>query len=406
MNRNVVISLTVIVILLSCNESKQVFIPIDFQLEENDWDKDAYKLTNAIVDSIINSEGFESAATEFSIIGEIAKSYKLWDIEYNQTYSPSETDKQQLDKLRRQDAIPYILRKATKHEIVIINEAHHVPQHRIFTTQLLDGLKEQGFTHLGLETTFNIPQRDSIINSNKYPELKSGIYSKEPQFGNLIRLAIQKGFQIFSYETMGNFGKQREIDQAQNIKNYMDNHPNGKFLIHCGYSHGYEGNLSNSWEKAMASRLKDVSQKDPLTIDQTIYTEKGENEYENPLYQLVDVEVASVYLDKDGDSFGKYKHGGYFDIAVFHPRRKDSVRPKWMLYDDREYVEISFEQESITCPCLVLAYVKGEPIGSAIPYDIVQADNKTATLVLSKEEYDIVIWNKKDTSIRTTINNK
>ena len=406
MSKNWTSILIAIVAIFSCSEPNPVFAPTEFQLSGHDWDKDAYKLTNIIIDSIAKLDGNESAAAEFSNIGDLENGYKFWDLEYTKTYSPSELHKQQFKDLRRQDAIPYILQKAASHDIVIVNEAHHVPQHRVFTAQLLDGLKEQGYTHLGLETTFNIPQNDSIINSNKYLELSSGIYTKEPQFGNLVRLALQKGFQIFSYESMGNFGKQREIDQASNIKRYMEKHPDGKFLIHCGYSHGYEGELYNSWEKAMAQRLKEMSGKDPLTINQTLYSEKGERKYENPFYQLTDLDVASVFLNTEGKSFGKYKDDAYFDIAVFHPRRKNSLRPEWLLHEDREYVDITFEQEDIECPSLVLAYVEGEPIGAAISYVVIQAKNKTARLLLSKQDYNILIWNNRGSAIKTKIDNK
>ena len=141
-------------------------------------------------------------------------------------------------------------------------------------------------------------------------------------------------------------------------------------MIHCGFDHGYEGELSSQWEKAMAGRLTEFTNINPLTINQTIYSEKSKKEYENPYYQLTDVEEQSVYVNKNGELFGEYRAGAWFDIAVFHPRSGKFNRPNWMKYGDRKEVEFSFEETKIECPCLVFAYKKREEIGNSVPYDI------------------------------------
>lgn len=391
--------------LTACNNSRLDFQDYNFELKGYEWDKEAYKFKSSIKNKIALSEGNESAATEFSYIGDIESTLKYWDKEYSQTSSPTAKDRQLLATLEKREAISYITSQAAEKRLVIINEAHHVPQHRIFTAQLLDELKEAGYSHLGLETYFNIPITDSLLMVNKYPDLKTGIYSKEPQFGNLIRLAIEKGFTVFGYEAMGKSGKYREIEQAENIQKYMQKHPSDKFLIHCGYSHGYEGDLDNSWEQAMAERVGNLMETDPLTINQVIYSERSELKYENSVYQLTDLDESTVFLTSDGKSFGEYKYGGYFDIAVFHTRRRDNVRPNWMIYDQREVVEISFLEEEVNCPCLVLAYVVGEEIGSAIPYDVLHVEGKSAELVLDKEKYNIVVWSNVGKSIMARFDN-
>jgi len=78
-----------------------------------------------------------------------------------------------------------------------------MPQHRIFTTQLLNNLKEQGFSHLGLESYFSNPKSDSLFQVNGYPTLKSGYYTKESQFENLVGEAHKKGFKVFGYGSQG-----------------------------------------------------------------------------------------------------------------------------------------------------------------------------------------------------------
>ncbi|MBK7634709.1 MAG: hypothetical protein IPJ13_10750 [Saprospiraceae bacterium] len=145
---------------------------------------------------------------------------------------------------------------------------------------------------------------------------------------------------------------------SKNIHDYIKMHPNEKILIHCGFDHGYEGELSNQWEKAMAGRLTEYTGINPLTINQVIYSEKSKLEFENPYYQLSDLNYPSVFINSTSQVFGEYKNGAWFDIAIFHPRSKKINRPSWMIYGNRNEVSFSFEKAEIECPCLVLR-IKG-----------------------------------------------
>ena len=126
----------------------------------------------------------------------------------------------------------------------------------------------------------------------------------------------------------------------------------------------------------------------------------------NPFYQLTDVEKPSIYTTPNGQVFGEYKYGGWFDIAVFHPRSKTFNRPNWLQYGDREEVDFSFDKAEIACPCIVFAYKKGEEIGTAVPYDIQETNEKTVKLILDKSDFDMVIWNKEGKALKTTWSNK
>ncbi len=42
-------------------------------------------------------------------------------------------------------AAEYIIKRSSKERIIIINEAHHQPLHRVFTESLLEGLYQNGF---------------------------------------------------------------------------------------------------------------------------------------------------------------------------------------------------------------------------------------------------------------------
>ena len=381
-------------------------VEYEFNLEGFEWDANPYKFTSYIQDSVLQQQSPQVTAWDFSYIGDIENMHKMWDKQSNKRKELSQEKKDSFALFKEVNAIEYILEQAKTHQVVIINEGHHMPQHRIFSTQLLDGLKEQGFKHLGLEAYFGSPTTDSLMRANGYPILKSGYYTKEPQFGNLLRVAHKKGFKIFGYESEGNeSGKEREINQARNIQTYIEKFPNEKVMIHCGFDHGYEGEMTNQWEKAMAGRLTEFTNINPLTINQVIYSEKSKKEYENPYYQLTDLDNPSVYINQNGQLFGKYRDGAWFDIAVFHPRSKKYNRPNWMKYGDRNEVDFSFKEANIECPCLVFAYKKGEEIGSAIPYDIQETNEKAVKLILDKSDFNIVIWNEKEKALKTELSN-
>ena len=389
---------------LSCKPKPETFVEYDFQIESFKWDSNPYKFTSYIQDSIMETQGPQIGAWEFSYIGDIENMHKAWDGNSGNRADLSQSLKDSFALFNQTNAKDYILEKAKDHRIVIINEAHHMPQHRAFTTQLIEGLWEQGYKHLGLETYYNSEKNDSTLQANGYPTLKTGYYTKEPQFGNLVRVAHQKGLKLFGYESEGHQGgKEREINQAKNIQKYLAQFPNEKVIIHCGFDHGYEGDLSSSWEKAMAGRLTEFTDIDPLTINQTTFSERSKIEYESPYYRLADLQTPSVFLNEEDQSFGKYKEGSWFDISVFHPRSETFNRPKWMVYGDREEVEYSFEEAEIQCPCLVFAYKSEEKIGSAVPYDIQATNAKEVKLVLDKSDFDIIIMNSEGKALHSKL---
>ncbi len=397
-----------ILFLLSCANKKSEyhleFEEYDFEFDTYNWDSNPYKFSSYIRDSVISSKGNQYAAWNFSYIGDIESMHKSWDSDAKERKGLTATQRDSFATFEARNAIEHILEKSKDHQVVIINEAHQMPQHRVFTTSLLEGLKDQGFKHLGLEAYFNSPLTDSLLQATGYPILKSGFYTKEPQFGNLIREARKKEFNVFGYESQEHEdSKGREINQAKNIQAYLEKYPTEKILIHCGFDHGCEGELNNKWEKAMAGRLTEFTNIDPLTINQVIYSEKSGKEYENPYYQTTDLDKSSVFIDQKGNVFGEYREGTWYDIAVFHPRSKNYNRPQWMIYDNRRSVEITFEEEKIECPCMILAYKSGETIGSAVPYDIQETSDKKATIILDESGFEVVILNEKGEAIKSVI---
>lgn len=391
--RTGILLLFVTCLMLACaNEPK--YQSLNFQFDTFDWDSKPYCFSDYIQDSILVSKGPQYASWAYANIGDIENMHNTWDLTGRAIDTLTQSEKDSLNQYIQVDAIEYILKRAADSRVLIINEAHHMPQHRVFTARLIKGLSELGYKHLGLETYFQSDQNDSLLQANGYPTLKSGYYLKEPQFGNMIREALNHSFKVFGYESQGHEnGKEREVNQAQNIVDYMGKYPDEKILIHCGFDHGFEGQMPNNWEKAMAGRLKELSGVDPLTINQTTYSERSDRAFENPYMQALDVAVPTILLKDDADIFTYQRSEAYFDMAVVHPRSKSFNRPSWLLYNDKMVYDFDFNDASIDCPCLVLAYEENDDISSAIPLDVQESESKRVKLILKPGQHKILIMN-------------
>jgi len=341
------------------------------------------------------------AADDLSRTGLYQDMLRLADVQFQGTGkrpSLSPQDSIYVHSFRPVPARQYLLDRATKEQVIIFNEAHHQPLHRSFVTSLLKGLYAKGFRYLGIETLGYV---DSLLNQRKYPLQETGYYSKEPQYGNLIREALRVGFTLFPYETTKNHNnKEREIDQAQNIVAYMKSHP-GKYLLHVGYSHVIEGPVVG-WEKAMAGRLKEYTGINPLTINQETLTEHSNPAFEAADYRHISYDQPAVLINQDGLVYNGVARDSSYDIRLYHPRTiiKDG-RPDWVsLQGVRKPYFLKPRKIKIGYPVMVLGYVSEEDITKAVPYDIVELETRAdrKTLFLEKGNYTLVVRNRQGKS--------
>lgn len=291
-------------------------------------------------------------------------------------------------------AIDYIVSEARKHQVVIINEAHHVPYHRFFTMLLLKKLSQHGYNYFGAET---LNLWDSSLTKVNYPTLSSGFYSAESQYGNLIRTALKTGFHVFAYEPNGvTNGMQREIEQARNIEKILKKDPDAKIIIHCGYSHLLEGEV-HVWGKAMAGRLTEYTGIDPLTIDQVELTEHFDKRFENPYYKKFDYPDFVVPIHNGKMLPVNFRlENGPSDIFVYHPRtRLKYNRPHWLFnYYSHEFINAKI---TISFPVLAKAYISTENEKDAVPVDVIEIHSKedsTALALIPKTSYKIIVENE------------
>ena len=300
------------------------------------------------------------------------------------------------------EAIPatdLILDLATSTRVVIINEAHHISQHRAFTHQLMATLSEQGYTHFAAEafcTTCN------EIAPGGIPLVTSGLYILDPVFGDLVRQSVTKGYELVSYEmrpdqlevsyeSMEARTEARELAQAENLAKFLRANPDARVLVHVGFAHVVEGRLSNT--ELFASKLKAITGIDPLTIDQFEGTPSAITPSSDPpLYRAFqdkfgEPEIAMAFRNSTSDPIGAYA----VDVTVVHPRYDDkNGRPGWLSMEGYRTPRL-INIEPLNEPTLIRAFVCNEP-PMAVPMDQVLAaeGNRHVWLMLPEGNYKIL----------------
>ncbi len=196
----------------------------------------------------------------------------------------------------------------------MFNEHHMNPENRIFFTSMLEDLKKQGFDAIAFEA---LAYEDSIFAGNA-PTLKSGFYTREPEFGNLLRKATDLGFEILAYEnnldtelngmSPANF---RDSIQAENLKEIYLKHK--KLLVFAGHGH-IEEKQRNEW-KTMAQRFYEITNVNPLTIEQAIFSNLGNASWRNNVRK--NISKPSVFVNSENKVWTV--SDGFFDIQIFFP---------------------------------------------------------------------------------------
>lgn len=338
------------------------------------------------------------APFEYSCIGEYFCSLKEFDsLNIKVSYSYSFQDaKNYFPLYKKVRAKNYIIEASKNEKLVIINEAHHISRHRVFTKALLKDMYKIGFRYFGVEALVNKPKTINSLNSRKYPILTDGYYLKEPMYADLIREALNCGFNVFAYECEQQYTdtKDREVCQANNIKKIIDKDTSARILVHCGWSHVYEDSAIG-WGKRMAGRLYECTRINPLTIDQTKLIEHSNVKYESPFYNMINLDYDAVLVDSNNkvfSGFGKKR----VDIQVFHPRtRVVNNRPNWIYENGREPFYLP-DLDKITFPCLVFAYITDETEWNPIPFDVLELDSANDLKPLSlikNHRYNIEVRN-------------
>jgi len=255
------------------------------------------------------------------------KFYKKYLKELESRFKPNDTISKIIkeNSVSNSKVIDTIIKEAKRNKLVMINENHFYPNHRILISDLLIKLKEIGYSYLALEALRS--KQDSLLNlENSYPTLKTGFYTIEQNYSNLIRKAKKLGYEFIAYENTDN-NKNRELGQAENLYNKTFKlNSNSKVLVLAGIDHILEKPTKRGKEW-MATIFKEKYNIDPLTISQThlnsyrkeINTDYGiisSKFFNNDKLKSIDYLVLNNKVDNETDNLSTFSYQNKAEVNV------------------------------------------------------------------------------------------
>lgn len=395
MKRAIIIFLVLVTI--SCNQ--KTVTPITFSSRD-------YEFNEEISNTLKQSGEVGFSATRFSFVSEHKK--LLESLEYGDTVKHIMTNSE-WGRLEISDnhlnAKDYIVSKAKEHDIIMFNENHFLPRHRNFVRSLLPDLYELGYRYLAIEAIGMLgdgSMYDKDLIARGYPIIHTGHYIKEPEFSMLIRTAIEHKYSIIGYDegsSYGYSGGEREERGANNILSQMELDGNqGKLIVLCGWDHLKEGKSGTYWEYALAERLKQKTNKDPLTINQTEYNERLNRGYEKSLMQKIETDESIVLTKIDKQPLDLSTDTSWYDAFVIHPRTKFKVgMPNWIL-EEGPIKKYNLSDLDIMLPAKILVFDSKDDVSLASPIYVCEvSDNKEKIIIPTRgKKIKLVVTNKKE----------
>lgn len=306
------------------------------------------QLTPAERESLMMQQGsaLQRLGTRRSLVGDASGAVQAfsWFFALTPPRPATAEELQTLAQAHADDALDSIVEQARHHQVVILNEAHHMPHHRLFAQKLAHRLRQLGFEYLACET-FDEKEQAAL---QKKITITSGYYSREPVYGNFLREAKREGWKLVSYEhevpddieSEDEAMRLRELGQADNLmQRIFAKHPQARVFIYVGYAHAWEvpAFTDASQHVWLAAHLKHRLGTDPLTIDQSRMNAYPDRIAEDPLYRAAlerfPRSEAFVLSSADGKpaTFGRAR--GKVDMQVFHPddyALGATGRPVWL----------------------------------------------------------------------------
>jgi hypothetical protein len=227
-----------------------------------------------------------------------------------------------------------ILDAACSRQVVMINESHHVSQHRAFTHSLLTLLYDDGFRYLAAE----------VLNASVAPEadvsnLDEQVRDDDPVTTELMHTAHALGYHLVAYDiNTGNGFEERERTQARNIAAVIEQDSTARVVVLAGPGHINEEETSTG-HTYMAHYFRDRTGIDPLTIDQTTLMERGTQKHEESLYRAV-TSAQPVRDPSTGMHLASFVSRGATtaDMYVLHPRTEYVAgRPHWLVRGEARF---------------------------------------------------------------------
>lgn len=267
-------------------------------------------------------------------------------------------------------AAEVILEMTKNRKAVFFNEAHSAPITRTLTIELLSKLREQGFNYFAAETLYST---DGDLQKRGYPTAKTGFYTNEPLYGEMVRTALKLGYHVISYDVENaGVGDRRERAGAENLyEQVFKKDPSARLVVNAGFAHvqksgKYLGGTS------MGEFFHKVSGIDPLTIEQTMMIQHARPDQDHPFYSAI-IEADHphqpiVFVAGDGKTW-TLKPNQYDMSVIFPPRESTNDRPSWVALNGlRSAYHVGSELCHNQFPCLIEARYANEGADS-IPAD-------------------------------------
>ncbi|GAA0550351.1 hypothetical protein FHS83_001234 [Rhizomicrobium palustre] len=256
-----------------------------------------------------------------------------------------------LAELTAANALEAIVDAARRHQIVILNEAHHISRCRVFAERLMMRLRQEGFTHFAAETFTNTERAwpnaaMTALNAGAPITAGLGWYLADPVFAELVRAARKLGYRFVSYEvrpeqmqeagaTPGRQIEVREDAEANNfIAHVLEADSKAKVFVYCGYDHVLKAEVYTH-QLWFAARLKAKSGIEPLCISQAWTVPPPSGLPEEPLLAAILDQFHPtepvILRDSAGEAVRLSIAKKAIDFEVIHPRLADvSGRPGWL----------------------------------------------------------------------------
>lgn len=293
-----------------------------------------------------------------------------------------------------------VLARAHGRQAVFLNESHADVQTRALLFTLLAPLRKEGFTHLALEaltppdpepsgaTACAVPKLfDSELAKRGYPVDKTGYYTREPVFAEIVREALRLGFTLVSYEGGGNRGP-REQHQASMLGCLFKADPKTRLVVIAGFGHISELKDSNYAGGVMAFRFKTLTGIDPLTVNATELLKLDPAKLRFPKDDMGRAAEGYTLLNGKGQPFT----APGFDMMLYvrAPAHRNDDGGSWLeLGGARKRSKVAAEICAGRAPCLLEARAVGES-AEGIPSDrciIGKADERGCNLYLRPADY-------------------
>jgi hypothetical protein len=287
-----------------------------------------------------------------------------------------DTQKLKLNVVAWRDGLKQI---ANEHRIVMIMEDHFVSKHREMIGATLPMLRDAGFTHYAAEA---IGESAGALKSRGYPIVKSGYYVSDPQFGNVIRRALDLRFEVLGYDFRPFTHEVREEYGATTLANLFNGNPHVKLVVHAGHAHVFK-HATDMGQRWLASILWQKTGIEPFTLWQWSSMYDG-HEYRvvaDAIAELGDFDEPVLLMPPPNTESG-LRNVPRVDAILVHPPDQ-SVAPsgRTVLFPD-SLQRISGQWLDRQWPVVIAAYKNGEPSNS-IPLDQV---------MLRDGEQEFVLW--------------